>query len=117
MLRGSYLFYALAITVIMALVSTSLLLAAHYARMRLQRDNLREEVIRNSNSGLQLLLGDQSVVGYDAPADLYLFGNGNDSVLLEKKAWGAFEVAISRAHNTSFHHEIIATIGWQTNSD
>ena len=113
MLRGGSLFYALAITVIMALVSTSLLVAAHYGRIRLQRDEIRENVIRNSKSGLELLMGDQSIVGYDSPKDIDLFGRGSDSVLLENKSWGAFEVAISHAHNKSFSHELIAAIGWQ----
>jgi hypothetical protein len=117
MLRGSSLFYALAIAVIMALVSTSLLLAAEYGRMRLQRDEIREEVIRNSKSGLELLMGDPSVVDYDIPTEIDLFGNGSDSVLLEKKLWGAFEIDISRAYNKSFSHERIAAVGWKPDAN
>lgn len=113
MLRGSSLFYGLAISVIMALVSTSLLVAAHYGRIRLQGDEMRERVIRNCESGLALLMADPPMVGHDAPQDIDLFGNGRDSVLLENKSWGAFEIAISHAHNKSFSHELIAAIGWQ----
>lgn len=113
MLRGGSLFYALAITVIMALVSSSLLLAAHYSRLRLQHDQIREEVIRNSKSGLELLMGDQSDIDYSRPEDRDLFGHGSDSVLLEKKLWGAFEIAISHAHNKSLFHELIAAVGWK----
>jgi hypothetical protein len=117
MLRASSLFYALAITVIMALVSTSLLVAAHYARMRMQRDEMREEVIRNSKSGLELLIGDESISNADSPMEIDLFGNGSDSVTLQKKSWGAFEIAISRAHNKFFNRELIASIGWKSDAD
>ena len=99
MLRAGSLFYALSISVILALVSISLLLGAHYTRMDLLRDQMREDVFRDSKSGLELLMGDQTAIGYGSPKDIDLFGNGSDSVLLEKKTWGAFEIAISHAHN------------------
>lgn len=113
MLRGGSLFYALAITVIMGLVSSSLLLAAYYTRLHLQRDEIREEVIRNSSSGLELIMDEQFITGYNASADIDLFGNGTDSVLLETKPWGAFEIAIASAHNKSFRRTRIAAIGWK----
>ncbi|CAN5882452.1 hypothetical protein BH11BAC7_BH11BAC7_16640 [soil metagenome] len=113
MLRGGSLFYALAITIIMGLVSGSLLLSAFYTRLHLQRDQIREEVIRNSKSGLQLLLSGQAGFVYDDPKETDLFGDGSDSVRLEIKSWGAFEIAVSRAHNKIFSHELIAAVGWQ----
>ena len=112
MLRASSLFYALAIAVIMAIVSSSLLLAAHYSSLNTERDEMREEVVRNSNSGIQLLLADESD-NYNTAVEVDLFGNGNDSVLLQKKSWGAFEIAISKAHNKFFSKELIASVGWQ----
>lgn len=117
MLRGSSLFYALAITVIMALVSTSLLLAAHFGRLRLLRDEMREAVIRNAKSGLEVLMDNSSQDEYDVPQEVDLFGKGSDSVLLQKKSWGAFEIAIAKAHNMAFEEELIAEVGWQGNSN
>ena len=113
MLRAGSLFYALSISVILALVSISLLLGAHYTRMDLLRDQMREDVFRDSKSGLELLMGDQTAIGYGSPKDIDLFGNGSDSVLLEKKTWGAFEIAISHAHNKFFNRQLIASVGWQ----
>jgi hypothetical protein len=112
MLRAGSLFYALAITVIIALVSTSLLLAAHYNRLRLIRDQIREEVIRNSESGLELLMADP-VSQYETVQEIDLYGNGSDSVLLETKSWGAFQIGISTAHNKRTSHQLIASIGWK----
>jgi hypothetical protein len=112
MLRAGSLFYALAITVIMALVSTSLLLAAHYGRLRLQQDQIRKEVIRNSESGMELLMANPASI-YDDSREIDLYGNGNDSVLLETKSWGAFEIGISTAHNKNRSHELIASVGWK----
>lgn len=117
MLRGGSLFYALAITVIMGLVSSSLLLAAYYNRLHLQRDEIREEVIRNSASGLELIMDEEFITNYNSSSDLDLFGNGTDSVLLETKPWGAFEIAIATAHNKSTHHTRIAAIGWKCDAN
>ncbi len=113
MLRGGSLFYALAIAIIMGLVSASLLLSAYYTRLHILRDQSREEVIRNSKSGLELLLSEKNAIEYDSPDETDLFGDGRDSVRLESKSWGAFEIAISFAHNKSFQHKLIAAVGWQ----
>ncbi len=114
MLRGGSLFYALAITVIMGLVSSSLLLSAYYTRLQLQRDELREEIIRNAKSGLEIAMNESFRESYNSSGDIDLFGKGSDSVFLEVKPWGAFEVAIARAHNKSFTHELIAAVGWKS---
>ncbi|HET6990661.1 MAG TPA: hypothetical protein VFJ43_05020, partial [Bacteroidia bacterium] len=42
-----------------------------------------------------------------------LYGRGSDSVFLSTKPWGAFEIAISRAHNKSFSHELVAATGYK----
>ncbi len=113
MLRGGSLFYALAITVIMGLVSSSLLLSAYYTRLQLQRDEIKEEIIRNAKSGLEIAMSEHFTSNYTSPSDIDLFGKGTDSVFLEVKPWGAFEIVISRAHNKSFVHELIAAVGWK----
>lgn len=116
MLRAGSLFYALAISVIIALLSSSLLLAAHFNRLSLQQDAASEDVIRNANSGLQLLLSSE----YDGSHEINetdLFGRGMDSVRLELKTWGAFEIALVRSHRSRFSHELIASIGWQPDSN
>lgn len=116
MLRAGSLFYALAISVIIALLSSSLLLAAHFSRLSLQQDTAAEEVIRNANSGLQLLMSAE----YNASREVNetdLFGRGMDSVQLGLKSWGAFEIALVRAHRNRFSHELIASVGWQPDAN
>jgi hypothetical protein len=115
MLRGGSLFYALAITVIMALVSSSLLLSAFYTRTSLQRDRMREEAIRNSRSGIEILLNENSG-NYGLTKEVDLFGRGVDSVSLSIKTWGAFEIAVSHSHNLFFAQELIAAVGWKSNN-
>jgi hypothetical protein len=115
MLRAGSLFYALAITVIMALVSSSLLLSAFYTRTSLLRDRMREEAIRNARSGIEILLNENSNSKYDVPKEVDLFERGADSVCLSTKAWGAFEIAISYSHNLFSAHELIAATGWKSN--
>lgn len=113
MLRGGSLFYVLAIIVIMGLVSGALLLSAHYTKLQLQRDEIREVVLRNSMSGIEILLHEPVYLQNSSTNDIDLFGDGSDSVFLQLKTWGAFEIAVSRAHNRSFVHQRIAAVGWQ----
>ncbi|MGL5892475.1 MAG: hypothetical protein ACRC3B_21465 [Bacteroidia bacterium] len=113
MLRGGTLFYALGIAVVLALMSGGLLLTAHFERLRLLHDQRSDAVIRNASSGLQLLLGNQSLVSYDAPAEIDLFGENRDSVKLTLRRWGVFEIALSEAHNRALSHQTAALTGFK----
>jgi hypothetical protein len=117
MLRAGTLFYALTIAVVLAMMSGGLILTAHLERLRLQHDQRSDAIIRNAQSGLQLLLGKQQLVNYDAPFDHDLFGNEHDSVRLTLRRWGAYDVAISDAHNRTLRHTCMALTGWAARAD
>lgn len=117
MLRGGTLFYALTVAVILAMMSGGLILTAHLERLRLQHDQRSDAVIRNAQSGLQLLLGKQNAVGYDIPLELDLYGTGHDSVALSLRRWGAFDIATAQAHNGILRYTYSALVGWAARSD
>jgi hypothetical protein len=113
MLRGGTLFYALGIAVVLALMSGGLLLTAHFERLSLLHDQRSDAVIRNTASGLELLMGTQQLVPYDTPTEIELYGDGHDSVQLTLRRWGLFGVALSQAHNGTLTHRTAALTGFR----
>lgn len=109
-LQGGSLFYALAISVIIAMLTCSILLADHFSRMSIVNDITTEEVIRNAESGIVLGCGDEAF-DYSDGKEIDLFGRGKDSVFIQRKPWGAFDVCISHAHTRNASYETIALIG------
>lgn len=94
MLKAGSLVYAIIIALIIALTSSSLIVYAYYSSVTAEFYLDKERVIRNARSGINLLLSrnaqaQQTVEGVD------LFGEGRDSVLIQRKNWGAFEVLVS----------------------
>lgn len=111
MLKASSLFYALAISVLIALVSSAVLSCAYFSGLSTRRDKLKEDVLRNARSGIELLLADE-INDFSSPVETDLFGDGGDSVCLQKKSWGIFEVAVSKAHHGIFKNEMLALAGY-----
>lgn len=106
-LQGGTLFYALAISVIAGLLMSAVLAAEFYHRMLLRNDLLKLEVIRNSESGI--VYGCTHEITENAEIDL--FGHGKDSVFLQQKMWGAYDVIISGAHTGGHSSDRIAMTG------
>lgn len=109
-LQGGSLFYALAISVIIAMLTCSILLAEHFTRISLVNDITNEEVIRNAESGIILACNNEHE-DYSQGRDVDLYGRGKDSVFIQRKPWGAFDVCISRAHTRNISFEKIALVG------
>lgn len=109
-LSGGALFYALVISIVIAMLTCSVLLAGHYARLSLLNDAVKEEVVRNAASGTILASSDEDVELYRGK-QYDLFDRGKDSVFIQKKPWGAFDVTLSKAHTLNFVAEEIALIG------
>lgn len=107
-LHGGTLFYALALSVIIGLVMSSVILMEYYTRALLRKDVVAEEVERNAESGVTYAC----VFHSDEPInDVDLFGRGKDSVLIQRKPWGAFELCVAKAHTGDQSCERIAMLG------
>jgi len=111
MLKASSLFYAIVISLIIALISSSLILFAYFNKQQFQRYLQYEKVIRNVDSGMNLLLGDDEAVPLNTELEVDLFQAGSDMVFLKRRSWGAFEVAVSKATFKGYTHKRVAQIG------
>jgi cytoskeletal protein CcmA (bactofilin family) len=109
------LFFAIFVVLMVGLVSGALITLSHLQQTRLTYNRLEQEVIRNGNSGFQLLLAQET------PTEQWidLFGAGKDSVFIKKHSWGLFDIFyIKSTKNTlkkSFVHEKTALMGCEPN--
>jgi len=111
MLKASSLFYATAIALVIALISSSLILFAYFNKLRLTDYNVSERTLINSTSGLSLLLSKQNIIQLNQQKFIDLYNEGNDTVLLKRKSWGSFEVIVSKAFSARSSSNQIALIG------
>lgn len=111
MIKASSLFYAIVISIIIAIVSSSFILFAYVSRIEFDNLQIKQQLNSNANSGLNLLMAQQSLIELDQPKILDLYDFGEDSVFLQRKLWGAFEVLISRAFSHHTQTERIALAG------
>ncbi|MBA3971410.1 MAG: hypothetical protein H0X46_04585 [Bacteroidetes bacterium] len=104
MIKAGSLFYAIVISLIIAIVSSSLILFAYLTHIQFESFEINQRLQLNSDSGINLLLSRQSLVGINEAKTIDLFREGTDSVNLTRKSWGAYEVVISEAifKNSSF---------------
>jgi hypothetical protein len=116
MIKAGSLFYAIVISLIIAIVSSSLILFAYLTHIQFETFETNQRLERNADSGLNLLLSKQTWIALNEKKTIDLYEQGIDSVELTRKAWGAYEIAISKAvfKNTSFLR--IAQIGYYQDS-
>src|SRR3989344_5709497 len=97
MIKAGSLFYAIVISLIIAIVSSSLILFSYLSHIQFETFEMNERLQLNADSGLNLLLSEQSIIGLNEKKALDLYGQGIDSVELSRKSWGAYEIAISKS--------------------
>lgn len=96
-LKASSLFYAIVISVIIAIVSSSFILFAYISHIDFETFQMNKRIHLNARSGLNLLLSEQSLVEPGQTVNIDLYGTGDDSVTLSRKRWGIYEVHSSQA--------------------
>lgn len=111
-MKASSLFYAIVISVVIAIISGSLILFAYLSRIEFDTFQIKERLNLNAESGLNVLLSKQSIIELNKPTSIDLFSTTEDSVLLSRKMWGAFEVVISKAFFRKMQSIRIAEIGY-----
>lgn len=89
------LFYAVIVSVFVALMSASILLSSYHQHYLMRQYQLQERLLDNCQSGIELLLGSSTETLSAYPIDL--FGEQKDSVLLEQRAWGLLDVILSKS--------------------
>lgn len=97
MIKGGSLFYAIVISLLIAIISSAFILFAYFSHSQFQNWEINDRLNLNANSGITFLLSDQSVVPLNSKVSLDLYNDGFDSVELIYRSWGATEIAISKA--------------------
>ncbi len=116
MIKAASLFYAIVISIIIAIISSSLILFAYLHRIEFDNLQTQQRLNSNTNSGLNLLMAQQSLVEVGQQKIIDLYGMREDSVFLSRQLWGAFEILVSRAIFRNRQQEQVAFSGCPTDS-
>lgn len=116
MIKASSLFYAIVISIIIAIVSSSLILFAYLSRIEFENFEITQRLSVNATSGLNLLMSKQSLIELNQDKIIDLYGNKEDSVALSRKSWGAFEIIVSTGLFKNKGLRQIAQVGYYTDS-
>lgn len=95
MVRSSALYISLIISILIAIICGSVLLAAYMYRMHESKMIRHERLLRNVTSASLLVLRDSFT--YDKVQRIQLFESKDewdDSVILEKRQWGIYELGL-----------------------
>ena len=95
-IKANALFIVIILSLVMGLICSSLVLMAYYSRKQITDNFIREKLITNAESGLNLLFANTDD-HYTTPQTVDLYDQGTDSVVIVKKNWGIFEIANVKA--------------------
>ena len=111
MLKGGSLIYAIVISVIIAMLSSSLILLSYFTSVHVDYYSDLSRIQLNAASGVSLLLSNQQTINSGDDKIIDLFGKGIDSVHLKKNNWGAFDVGVSEAFSKHNRYRKILLMG------
>lgn len=114
-LKSSSIYYALFLSMVIALILGSMVLFSGMNRQLASQFELEEILRNNAVSGIELAQANFSEMTNNQPVHTRLFGEGIDSVILEKQQWGAFTIVRSTAHHQSATFSKIALTGQSNN--
>ncbi|MBN1339746.1 MAG: hypothetical protein JXA03_10510 [Bacteroidales bacterium] len=109
--KSSSLVYSVFVMVIVALVCSSLILLSLTWRKTTYTHMQKDKVISNVESGIALLLADTALLPDGQSSMISLFGETDDSVLVEKERWGVFEKLRCSARYRDFFYSKTALAG------
>lgn len=117
MLKAGSIVYAIFVSLIFSVLSSSFIVTT-YLNRRINADlDIQFELRRHAESGLHLLLLEDSDIPYGPSVDIQLFPDDPQEVRLKRIPWGAYEVVSSTASKNKFEHQITALTGINNNED
>ena len=100
MIRASALYMVIVIALVIAVLCSSLIVVAYFYRSEYQRKFRYDQLENNLKSGINILLACPDTA-YSKPSTLSLFNGDADSVILQKKEWGIYNIGIVKAFTQS----------------
>jgi hypothetical protein len=113
MIKAGSLFYAIVISLVIAILTSSILLFGYTVRSSTDRAEMQRRLVLNAGSGIQLLLSAQEIVPQNSSKIIDLYNEGTDSIELSQKTWGAYSVLNSKAFFKKEERSITALCGSQ----
>lgn len=102
MLKGGALLYAVFLTFLVSLITGFAILYAFYYNKYLDIAIIRNNLVSNVNSAIDLYLAGPEIVPSGQKKTISLFEEENSEVTLENKNWGAYNILVSSARWKSF---------------
>ena len=96
MLKASALYLVIVIALAIGLICSSLVAVAYFYRAEYQKKFRSDRLNHNLLSGINLLLATPDAA-YKEPERIGLFGSEKDSIVVQKKPWGIFDIGTVRA--------------------
>ncbi len=97
-------------------MSSALISKAYLNTIEMQSYSDMNRTQLNAMSGLRLIMADKEIAA-NTPVRMDLYDTGADSVLLERKHWGAFELGICKAFTSDRSVIRIAALGFAPGED
>ena len=105
LLPARALFYAVIVSIFVAMITSAMLLSSYHQHMLLGNYQIQERLVDNCQSGIELVLGAKSTT--IPKINLDLFFEEKDSVRLEQKAWGLLDIAIVKSWSRGLYRDSI----------
>ena len=96
MLKASALYMVIVIALVIGILCSSLVVTAYYFRLQNQRTNRYLHLQNNLSSAVNILIAGADTT-YGHQQSFSLFNTDQDSVSVEKIAWGIYDVGIAQA--------------------
>ena len=97
------------LSVLITIMVSAIILLAYYRSLLLSNHEIKERLLLNAESGINYVLGNSESIQGKVITDLY--EQERDTVLLEKKAWGLYDVALCIASQGNHFEKRAALYG------
>jgi len=95
--NGSALIITIVFAIIIGILTSALILLAYYNRLQQSSEIIRDRLVRNAQSGINLLLADTTGLNTNSKRLIDLFNHQTDSVEITSNNWGLYKVGIVRS--------------------
>ncbi len=112
MVRASALFIVLFVSLVIGILCSALIYSAYFYRLQVYDSMTHSRMDRNAYSAINFLFSQK---GQIITEQLDLFGE-EDSVLVENKIWGVFDVAIVKAFSGKYNTSRVLMYGYKGDS-
>ena len=116
-LKGGSLTYAVVFSLIVSAFCMTLVLLFYYSSQSVDEYTDVFKAQLNAKSGINLLLSNQQLIASPEKKTIDLYGNGNDSVELERNYWGAFDLVTATSVQQNYRFSLSALTGVKSVSD